>query len=97
MANQWLIVITGDEDAVEFTPFVPDTMPGDPLLADAGDTVVWSNHTDVDLDLESDDPSASDLDQTLPAGESSAALFVVPAGGVKYHCTQPFKEHQIKA
>ena len=97
MANQWTIEIRRAQGGgVLFLPFVPGAMPGDPLQADAGDTILWSNRTSLDLELESTDPVGLSLDQTLTAGSSSDELFIFPGGTVKYECKQPLQTHVIQ-
>jgi hypothetical protein len=97
MANQWVVEIRrAKTGGVFFLPFVPGAQPDDPLLADAGDTMLWSNRTTLDLDLESTDPPGLSVDQTLTAGSTSASLFNFPGGTVKYECKQPLKAHVIQ-
>ena len=96
MAQQWIIEILQVGTAgVAFQPFVPGSQPNDPLRADTNDTVLWSNRTNQDVQLVS--ATAPSLNQTVEAGRSSAALFVVPAGlgRIDYKCPDPPRDHVI--
>jgi hypothetical protein len=95
MADWAIEIFDTDDGGVAFQPFVPGAQPGDPLHAETGDTVVWSNRTDRDLTLVSTDDPA--LDQTIAAGGASDFLFVVSTPPrVRYRCVQPPRGHVIE-
>ena len=97
MANQWAIEIRRAQGGgIFFLPFVPGSMPGDDLQADAGDAILWSNRTTMDVELESTSPAGLPLDQKLAAGSSSLALFIFPGGRVEYKCKHPEQAHGIQ-
>jgi len=94
MAHRAVEILAIDGGGVAFRPFLPGAQPGDPLPAESGDGVVWSNRTDQDVELVSTD--APWLDQRIEAGGSSPHLFIVPGTSVRYRCVQPPQPHLIE-
>lgn len=92
---QWSIEIKAAGSGVAFHRFEQGPPPGASLFAELGDTVVWQNLTDVQVQLQSTNPPGSALDQTIGPGQSSSGLFVV-IESVAYECVLPQQGHRIE-
>ena len=96
MSDQWSIeILSGPRGAVYFLPDVRGAKIGDPLQAQVGDVVTWSNRTDMDLDLQAVDKTKfPNFDRSIPAGEQSD-LFLITSLEFDYCCKTPVKCHKI--
>src|SRR5215467_9440905 len=94
-SDEWVIEIKkAPGGGVVFRPDVRHAKLGDPLFAKANDLVSWTNRTDQEVALESDEPLAN-FNRTIPAGQPSKP-FVLGATRIAYRCVDPLQSHVIE-
>jgi hypothetical protein len=91
-----IFILPDGSGGVVFLPDVRGAENGDPLRANIGDLVSWTNRTDRKVALQAVPPgSIPNFDREIDADRPSD-FFQIGALPITYRCESPLKEHTIE-